>query len=85
MNKKKIPEIYSIQELAHFWDIHDLTDFEDELEEVEEPVFERNNFLKIRLEPEDIETIEQIARSKCVSSTELVKEWVLEKIHIKSH
>ena len=31
----------SVQELAQFWDTHELTDFEDQLEEVTEPVFER--------------------------------------------
>ena len=34
MKNKNIPKTDSIQELAHFWDTHDLTDFEDELEEV---------------------------------------------------
>jgi len=41
MNKFKIPETDSIEELARFWDTHDLTDFEDQLEEVVEPVFKR--------------------------------------------
>jgi hypothetical protein len=41
MRLKKIPQTDSIRELAHFWDIHDLTDFEDELEEVTESVFQR--------------------------------------------
>jgi hypothetical protein len=36
----KIPETDSVEELARFWDTHDLTDFEDELEEVSEPVFD---------------------------------------------
>ncbi len=83
MNKKKIPKTDSIQELAHFWDTHDLTDFEDQLEEVDEPVFERKKVLKIQLEPDDAEAVIQIARSRGVSYTELVKEWVLEKIHVK--
>jgi len=83
MNENKIPETDSIQELAHFWDTHDLTDFEDQLEEVNEPVFERKKFLKIQLEPEDAEAVIQIARSRGVSYTELIKEWVLEKIHVK--
>jgi hypothetical protein len=39
----KIPNIDSIEELAAFWDTHDLMDFEDELEEVEEPVFDRDS------------------------------------------
>lgn len=35
-----MPQTDSIQELVHFWDTHDLTDFEDQLEEVSEAVFE---------------------------------------------
>jgi len=34
-----IPKTDSIQELAEFWDTHDITDFFDELEEISEPVF----------------------------------------------
>ena len=39
MNHTKIPQPDSIEELAQFWNTHDLTDFEDELEEVSEPIF----------------------------------------------
>lgn len=46
---KEIPQTDSIQELAEFWDSHDLTDFEEELEEVTEPVFERETAVTIRL------------------------------------
>ncbi len=83
MNKKKIPETDSIQELAHFWDTHDLTDFEDQLEEVNEPVFERETVLKIYLDPDEAEAVRQISRSRGISYTELIKEWVLERIHVK--
>jgi len=41
-----IPQTDSIQELARFWDTHDLADFEDQLEEVTEPVFEREEALR---------------------------------------
>jgi hypothetical protein len=51
MNIPKIPQTDSIQELAQFWDTHDLTDFEDELEEVKESVFECKTVLKVQLEP----------------------------------
>jgi hypothetical protein len=37
---ERLPKTDPIQELAQFWDEHDLTDFADELEEVTEPVFE---------------------------------------------
>lgn len=38
----RIPKTDSVDELARFWDTHDLTDFEHELQEVSEPVFARN-------------------------------------------
>jgi hypothetical protein len=41
MKTQIIPNSDSIHELAQFWDSHDLTDFEDQLEEVTEPIFER--------------------------------------------
>ena len=41
MTDKRIPETDSIEELAKFWDTHDLTDFVDEIEEVDEPIVER--------------------------------------------
>ena len=41
MKPPKIPPTDSIEELARFWETHDLTDCEDELEEVREPLFER--------------------------------------------
>ena len=43
MKHTKIPQTNSLQELAQFWDTHDLTDFEDELEEVRvEDIFEKD-------------------------------------------
>jgi hypothetical protein len=39
--KPRLPTTDSIEELASFWDTHDLTDFEDQLEVVAEPVFAR--------------------------------------------
>ena len=53
MTKKKLPITDSIQELAEFWDTHDLTEFEDELEEVQPPVFERQRPIPLDLRPDD--------------------------------
>ncbi|HEX3130896.1 MAG TPA: CopG family antitoxin, partial [Thermoanaerobaculia bacterium] len=39
--KEKIPDTDSIEELARFWDTHDATDYNEEFEEVTEPLFER--------------------------------------------
>ncbi|MBI4560348.1 MAG: hypothetical protein HY706_22400 [Candidatus Hydrogenedentes bacterium] len=81
MKTPKIPQTDSIQELAQFWDTHDLTDFEDELEEVEQPVFERRAVVKVVLQPEEIKVLDGIAKSKGIGSDELVREWVRERIH----
>jgi predicted DNA binding CopG/RHH family protein len=80
MNSPKIPQTDSIEELARFWDTHDLTDFEDELEEVTEPVFERSAVVKIRLQPQEIEAVKEIAKNKGIDSAELIRGWILEKI-----
>jgi hypothetical protein len=52
MKTQHLPKTDSIQELAQFWDTHDLTDSEDELEEVTEPVFEPATVIPVNLESE---------------------------------
>ena len=47
MSVIQIPQTDSIEELAQFWDSHSVTDFEDQLEEVTEPVFDRESLLTI--------------------------------------
>ena len=78
MNRENIPKTDSIQELAHFWDTHDLTDFEGELEEVSEPVFDA--LVSIQLAPEEFEVIETLAKSRGISPGNLIREWVVERI-----
>jgi len=34
-----IPEFKTLKEMSEFWDNHDLTDFENEMEEVKDPIF----------------------------------------------
>ncbi|MBI1930767.1 hypothetical protein HYR99_41790 [Candidatus Poribacteria bacterium] len=84
MNRTNIPQIDSIQELAHFWDTYDLTDFEDELEEVSEPVFERQTIVTVRLEPEEAAVVQALAKSCGISHANLIQQWVLERIHASS-
>ncbi len=79
---KKIPDTDSIQELAQFWDTHDLTDFEDQLEEVTEPVFERETVVEIHLQPQEVEAVKKIAQSKGISYADLIREWILERVQV---
>ena len=82
MKAQKLPQTDSIEELARFWDTHDLTDFEDELEEVTEPVFVRKPEIAmvLHLEPPEVAAVDRLAREKGVGQVELVREWVLEKL-----
>ena len=80
MKKSKLPLTDSIHELAEFWDTHDLTDFEDELEDVAEPVFVRGTAIKVTLESDEVEAVEQMAQVKGVSREELIRAWVLQKL-----
>ena len=82
MNKLKIPEIDSIEELARFWDTHDLTDYEDQLEEVSEPVFQREaETVAEPLQPQEVQAVRRIAESQGVDYVTLIQGWVLEKLH----
>jgi hypothetical protein len=78
----KIPQTDSIAELARFWDTHDLTEFEDELEEAESPVFERDseNVLQVALPPIEAAALRRAAQSRGVGETELIREWLIEKL-----
>jgi predicted DNA binding CopG/RHH family protein len=79
---QKIPKTDSIEELARFWDVHDLTDFEDQLEEVTEPVFQRKmEAVFVPLHPQEVEAVKQIAESAGVEYSALIRGWVLEKLH----
>ena len=83
IKRQRPPNTDSIAELARFWDAHDLTDFEDDLEEADEPVFVRTKgrSLSINLQPAEVEHLKRIARSKGVNETTIVRQWVLERLH----
>ncbi|MCY2991882.1 MAG: CopG family antitoxin [Planctomycetota bacterium] len=80
MNTPRLPRTDSIQELASFWDQHDVTQFEDQLEEVGERVFERDRDITIHLETDAADAVRAMAKSRGVVDSELIREWVLEKL-----
>ena len=84
MNRLKLPETDSISELARFWDTHDLTDFEDQLEEVNEPVFlQKMETVGVPLQPQEVEAIKRMAESQGVEFSTLIRGWVLEKLRAR--
>lgn len=79
MNTIKLLQTDSIQELAQFWDTHDLTDFADELEEVAEPVFTQGTVVNVHLSATEAATVERIARANGIDPSALIRQWVVEK------
>ena len=86
MRRRRLPDTDSIQELARFWDTHDPTDFEPDLEEVGEPVFVRSKDASLRLElpRREIQRVKQMAKSKGVKEATMLREWILERLHESS-
>ena len=78
----RIPATDSIEELARFWDSHDLTDFEDELEEVSEAVSVHPTAVPVLLTPEERIALRRIAASQGVAEATLIHDWVKEKLRV---
>ena len=81
MSTPRLPQTDSIQELDKFWDTHDVTEFEDELEEVGDRVFERDTYITINLPADEADALRAMARSRGVGDAELLREWVLDRLH----
>jgi len=80
--RRKLPNTDSIEELARFWDTHDLTDFQEDLEEVGEPVFVRTKgtSLSIDLQPAEAQHLKKIAQAKGVKETSVVRQWIVQSL-----
>ena len=78
----KLPDTDSIRELAEFWDTHEVTAFDDQLEEVPAPVFARpKSSVTVPLSGDERTAIQRIAAARGVGEAALIREWVQEKLH----
>jgi hypothetical protein len=80
MSSNRLPKSDSIEQLAQFWDTHDLTEFEAELEEVAEPVFEQEATFTVHLDCQKADAVRQIAESQGCPPAQLIQLWVDERI-----
>ena len=85
--KTKIPKFKTYEEEAHFWDIHNVTEFKDETEDVG-IVFEldkpRDETLIVRLQKDFKERLEKTARSRGLNVSTLARMWLMEKLQKSS-
>lgn len=82
MTSPRIPNTDSIHELAKFWDEHDLTDFENELEEVSTRVFLRRKetTVAVALTAREARALRRLAHAEGINESKLVQEWIREKL-----
>jgi hypothetical protein len=57
-----------------------VTDFEDELEEVREPVFQRAHVVGVPLTGDEHQAVRDAATSRGLDEATLIREWVKEKL-----
>ena len=79
--KHQIPKTDSIEELARFWDTHDLTDFLEDLKEVNSAVFRRSDVVRVPLTPTEHEALKRLAGIAGVDESALIHKWITERLH----
>lgn len=78
---KKIPKFKTDKEAALFWQSHSFEDYfkdtrESEIAFVKKP----KKTIAIRLDPEDIKTVERLAEKKGLNYTSLLRMWIKENL-----
>lgn len=74
-----ISKASTIEEIADFWDTHSITDYEDQIKQVEVEV---SNIVRNRVSliPEVHEGIKEAARKRHISPETLVNVWLAERL-----
>ncbi len=76
---RKIPEFKNDEEAAKFWARHSFEDYHRDTLEAEIGFIKRpKKTVAIRLDPEDIKSVEAIAKRKGLSYTSLLRMWIKE-------
>ena len=79
----RIPTFDTVEEEAAFWDTHDLTEFEDELEVVTDVRFVKaqpKKAITVRLPQHALDALIREARETGVAPSTLARMWILERL-----
>ncbi len=86
--KSRIPTFKNRQELAQFWDMHDVADYVDELTPVD-LTFDlgkpKEETVMFRLDTGVKQYLTRLARNKGLSTSSLLRMWIMEKFNQISH
>jgi predicted DNA binding CopG/RHH family protein len=77
----RIPAFASREEEAEFWDTHSTADYEDEFKPVKVRVAKNlSHGMTIRLDPDTLREVRELAQEKGMGPTTLIRMWVMERL-----
>jgi hypothetical protein len=77
---KTLPKFESLDELVEFFDTHDMGEYWDEMPEASFDINIKKRKHLVAIDEEIIPKLNEIAKSKEVSSEKLINSWLKEKI-----
>ncbi|MSQ28449.1 MAG: hypothetical protein EXR51_09985 [Dehalococcoidia bacterium] len=79
-----IPDFASREEMAQWFDTHDMADYWDQLKPTKVRFAKRlSEGLNIRFDPQTLEDLRAEAAEKGVGPTTLVRMWILERLKVR--
>jgi predicted DNA binding CopG/RHH family protein len=78
---KKIPKFKTDEEAARFWEAHRFEDYHRDTKEAEIRFIKKTKkAITIRLDPDDIKSVEVVAQRKGLNYTSLLRMWIKENL-----
>ena len=78
---KKIPKFRTKEETARYWETHSFRDYNKDTKDAEIVFVKKpKKTIAIRLDPDDIKSVEKIAERKGLSYTSLLRMWIKEHL-----
>ncbi|HUU38707.1 MAG TPA: CopG family antitoxin [Candidatus Desulfaltia sp.] len=78
---KKIPKFKTKEEVARYWETHSFQDYHKDTNDAEIAFVKKpKKTVAIRLDPDDIKSVEKIAERKGLSYTSLLRMWIKEHL-----
>lgn len=78
---KRIPKFKTDEEASRFWETHSFEDYYRDTKEADIGFVKRpKKTVAIRLDPDDIKSVEKIAERKGLSYTSLLRMWIKENL-----
>lgn len=78
---RKIPKFKTKEEAAKYWETHSFQDYHKDTKDAEIVFVKKpKKTVAIRLDPDDIKSVEKIAERKGLSYTSLLRMWIKEHL-----